>query len=110
MKRLLVALVLYFINICFAYADIVHPFPNGRMLAGDRCHYGTTNCAGNGYHLGVDLMGRAGSTVVSMCPGIVMHNNTRESSLWNSKVIIKHDCNGKTVYPSFITSSRGAMN
>lgn len=98
MSSYAVALLLALVNISVAYAEVTHPFPNGRTLPGDRCHFGTTNCARSGYHLGVDLMGRAGSIVVSMCPGEVVHNNTQTSNISNSKVIIKHNCNGKAVY------------
>ncbi len=73
---------------------IVHPMPTGRVLAGDRCHFATRNCAGTGIHLGVDLMAAADTRVVSMCEGVVRHNNTRTASIWNSKVIVEHNCGG----------------
>lgn len=74
---------------------ISHPLPNGRLLAGDRCHFGTTNCAGTGTHLGVDLMAPGGTAVVAMCDGTVKHNNTAMASIWNSKVIVEHNCGGQ---------------
>lgn len=73
---------------------IVHPLPTGRMLPGDQCHFASWNCAGTGMHLGVDLMAAAGSSVVAMCDGIVRHNNTATASIWDSKVIIEHNCGG----------------
>jgi hypothetical protein len=73
---------------------IVHPLPTGRMLPGDRCHFASWNCAGTGLHLGVDLMAAAGTAAVSMCNGIVRHNNTATASIWDSKVIIEHNCGG----------------
>lgn len=73
---------------------VVHPLPTGRMLPGDRCRFGSSNCAGNGVHLGTDLMAPAGTTVVAMCAGVVRHNNTTSASIWNSKVIIEHTCGG----------------
>jgi hypothetical protein len=71
---------------------ITHPLSGGRLLAGDRCHFATTNCAGTGTHLGVDVMAAGGTQVVAMCPGTVKHNNTATASIWNSKVIVEHNC------------------
>jgi hypothetical protein len=99
MKKVLFTLIFVIFNISFANAEVTHPFSNGNTLPNGRCSFGTTNCAGGGkHHLGVDLMGKKDSKVVSMCPGTVKHNNTQTRDIWNSKVIIKHDCNGKTVY------------
>lgn len=36
----------------------------------------------------------AGTSVVAMCDGIVRHNNTATASIWDSKVIIEHNCGG----------------
>lgn len=73
---------------------IIHPLEGGRLLAGDRCHFGTTNCAGSGTHLGVDLMASGGTAVLAMCDGTVKHNNTADATIWNSKVIVEHNCGG----------------
>lgn len=73
---------------------IVHPLSNGWHLANGRCSFGTTNCAGSGYHLGVDIMASASSPVQSMCDGTVKFNNTSYSTIWNSLVIVEHNCGG----------------
>jgi murein DD-endopeptidase MepM/ murein hydrolase activator NlpD len=78
---------------------IVHPFPNGWLLANDRCQLGS-NCSNSTAHdhLGIDLMGAKGSTIVSMCDGKVILNNTSSASLNGSLVIVEHDCEGKKYY------------
>lgn len=97
-SKIVIAAFIFSSSVSFADTvwnkTITHPMESGYLLAGDRCHFGTSNCVGSGTHLGVDIMAPGGTSVLSMCDGIVKHNNTAIASIWNSKVIIEHNCGG----------------
>lgn len=100
MKKLnfLLILISYCLIMSNSYAgSVVHPLPGGQV--NPNCQIGTT-CAGDApnRHLGVDLGIRSGSNVVSMCDGTVRHNNTQFADIWNSKVILEHNCNGRVLF------------
>lgn len=95
------------------YKTITHPLSNGKLYT--RCSFGSTTCAGEGSHLGVDLMAEANSEVLAMCDGVVTFNNTanlnvfldknqtwevKNNVTWHARLVIKHNCGGpfQTIY------------
>jgi hypothetical protein len=57
-------------------------------------------------HVGIDISVPAQKPVYSICDGEVTNNNTKKS-YWDSFLVVKHNCSGRTVYGYYghVTSS-----
>ncbi len=80
--------------------DVESPLPDSYMKS-DNITLGF--CEANPYktgcniHNGIDILAPSGTSVYSMCDGDVFYDNTG-ADYWNSFLILKHNCNGKTIY------------
>ena len=80
--------------------DVESPLPDSYMKS-DNITLGFCDVnpdkTGCNIHNGIDILAPSGTPVYSMCDGDVFYDNTG-ADYWNSFLIIKHNCNGKTIY------------
>jgi hypothetical protein len=88
-----------------SYAGVSAVWPTGsykQIFSG----FGFCQQTKYGVHVGIDISVPAQKPVYSICDGEVKYNNTWKS-YWNSFLVVKHNCSGRTVYGYYghVTSS-----
>jgi len=96
-KQIVITLIFLFIFSTQSLASInaIWPLPNHHSIV-------TSHCQQNSYgvHNGIDIAGQKDLNlpVKAICDGTVIYNHTDRNDIWNAFLIVKHNCDGHTVY------------